>query len=76
MSPADDVAAARVMLLVLDSVPTVKLPTEIVDEDVGKLSAASKLVEFGLKETAPAVLSDIAVESTRSEVVIRKSPPT
>ena len=76
MSPEDDVAAARVMLLVLDSVPTVKLPTEIVDEDVGKLSAASKLVEFGLKETAPAVLSDIAVESTRSEVVIRKSPPT
>jgi phospholipid N-methyltransferase len=64
------------MLLVLDSVPTVKLPTEIVDEDVGKLSAASKLVEFGLKETAPAVLSEIAVESTRSEVVIRKSPPT
>ena len=76
MSPVDDVAAARVMLLVLDSVPTVKLPTETVDEDVGKLSAASKLAEFGLKETAPAVLSDIAVESTRSAVVILKSPPT
>jgi len=76
MSPVDDVAAANVMSLVLLADPTVKLPTDTVEEDVGKLSAPSKLVEFGAKLTAPAVLSDMCVESTRSAVVILKSPPT
>jgi hypothetical protein len=76
MSPLDDVAAANVMSLVLLADPTVKLPTDTVEEEVGKLSAASKLVEFGAKLTAPAVLSDMYVESTRFAVVIVKSPPT
>jgi hypothetical protein len=75
MSPLDDVAAANVMSLVLLADPTVKLPTDTVEEEVGKLSAASKLVEFGAKLTAPAVLSDMYVESTRFAVVIVKSPP-
>jgi hypothetical protein len=76
MSPVDVVAAAIVMSLVLLADPTVKLPTDTVEEDVGKLSAPSKLVEFGVKLTAPAVLSDMCVESTRFAVVIAKSPPT
>ena len=76
MSPEDDVAAANVMSLVLLADPTVRLPTDTDEEEVGKLSAESKLVELGLKETAPAVLSDMSVESTRFAVVIVKSPPT
>jgi hypothetical protein len=55
--------------------PTVRLPTETVDEAVGKLSAASKLVELGTKETSPAVFTDMCVEFSMSAVVIVKSPP-
>ena len=39
--------------------PTVRLPTETVDEVVGKLSEASKLVKLGANETAPAVFIDM-----------------
>jgi hypothetical protein len=63
------------MLLVLASDPTIKLPTETEDEVVGKLSALSKLVKLGANVTVPAVFIDMCVESTRSAVVILKSPP-
>jgi hypothetical protein len=75
MSPVDDVAAANVMLLVLLADPTVRLPTDTDEEDVGKLSAESKLIELGLKVTEPAVVRDMCVEETRSGVVMLKSPP-
>ncbi len=39
--------------------PTVRLPTETVDEVVGKLSVPSKLVELGVNETVPAVFIDM-----------------
>ncbi len=39
--------------------PTVRLPTETVDEVLGKLSAASKLAELGANETVPAVFIDM-----------------
>lgn len=55
--------------------PTVSPPTETEEEVVGKVSAESKVVELGLKETDPAVDNDMFVESTRSAVVIVKSPP-
>jgi hypothetical protein len=47
------------MLLVLLADPTVRLPTDTDEEDVGKLSAESKLVELGLKVTNPAVVRDM-----------------
>jgi hypothetical protein len=47
------------MSLVLLADPTVKLPTDTVEEDVGKVSAASKLVELGLNVTEPAVFNDM-----------------
>jgi hypothetical protein len=57
-----------------------RFPTETVEEEVGKLWAASKVVELGLNVTEPAVDKDIlvdevAVEEIRSEVVTLKSPP-
>jgi hypothetical protein len=63
------------MLLALFSDPTIRLPTETVDEAVGKLWAAPKLVELGAKITTPAVFNDMRVESIRPAVVIVKSPP-
>ena len=39
--------------------PTIKLPTDTVDEEVGKVSAASKVVELGLNVTEPAVDRDM-----------------
>ena len=39
--------------------PTVRPPTETEEEVVGKVSAESKLVELGLKETDPAVDNDM-----------------
>jgi hypothetical protein len=39
--------------------PTNKLPTDTVDDEVGKLWSASKVVELGLNVTEPAVDRDM-----------------